>query len=64
MGLDQNAGKLKHEYKYEFTNKEGEKSTHKWTNVGPFEWRKHARVLKMHETQHISCLHWHHCTIV
>ena len=44
MGLDQNAGKLKHEYKYEFTNKEGEKSTHKWTNVGPFEWRKHARL--------------------
>jgi hypothetical protein len=33
MGLDQNAGKLKHEYSYEFTNKEGEKSTHKWTNV-------------------------------
>ena len=60
MGLDQNAGKLKHEYSYEFTNKEGEKSTHKWTNVGPFEWRKHARLqefmtrlyMKRHNLKH------------
>jgi len=40
MGLDQHAGKQKHTFRW--TNNEGK--THTWEGVGPFEWRKHARL--------------------
>ena len=40
MGLDQYAGTQNHEYSFEDCNNE----TIRWVDVGPFEWRKHARL--------------------
>ena len=44
MGLDIYAGKLKHQYSYDYTDADGKDRKMEWTNVGPFEWRKHARL--------------------
>ena len=44
MGLDMYAGKLKHQYSYDYTDADGKDRKMEWTNVGPFEWRKHARL--------------------
>ena len=44
MGLDIYAGKLKHQYSYDYTYADGKDRKMEWTNVGPFEWRKHARL--------------------
>jgi hypothetical protein len=40
MGLDQNAGKQNHQFKW--TNSEGK--DYSYEGIGPFEWRKHARL--------------------
>ena len=37
MGLDIYAGKLKHQYSYDYTDADGKDRKMEWTNVGPFE---------------------------